>query len=364
MSGEKRVDLSKIKTNMVLSRNVVSDTGIILMTENTMLNDRNIMKLRVYDIDSVYVKVTSEGDVMDFKEPIQVNESEVRIPVVETKQFIEFENSYERKEDEAKDSLLSIGNGNNINLPQLYSITNDLMGSLRSKSDLFIYLGHLKQKDDHTYSHCINVSLLCNLFGLWLGFKSDEIINITTSGLLHDIGKTIISTEILSKPGKLTKAEFEEIKKHTVYGYRMVENQNISDNIKKAVLMHHERINGTGYPTGAKGNQINSYAKIVAIADIYDAMTADRSYRNKICPFDVIKTFEQECYGELDTEYLLVFLKNIAYTYIGSWVVLSNGQVGEVIFINSKNLSMPIVRVDKDFIDLSLRRDITIESME
>jgi HD-GYP domain-containing protein (c-di-GMP phosphodiesterase class II) len=125
-------------------------------------------------------------------------------------------------------------------------------------------------------------------------------------------------------------------------------------------LEHHEKINGHGYPSGIKGGKINHFARIVAIADIYDAMTSDRSYRDKICPFDVLKTFEHECYGELDTKYLLLFLQNIAYTYVGTWVELSNKQKAEVVFINTNHLATPIVRVDNTFYDLTLRKDLSI----
>jgi len=105
-------------------------------------------------------------------------------------------------------------------------------------------------------------------------------------------------------------------------------------------------------------------AKIIAICDIYDAMTTNRVYRGKICPFEVIRTFESKVYGELDTQSLLIFLNNIAYTYIGSWVRLTDGAVAEVVFINNKQLSRPMVRtIDGKFIDLSVNKDISIDSL-
>ncbi len=360
----RQVRVSKIKTNMVLAKDVVSETGITLMTENTMLNDRNIMKLKVYDIPYVYVKEIEDLNEKTLSEPKIVNfEKPERVKIEETPEFIEFENLYDASSDRAKESLLSIGKGSNVDLGQLYKISADIMSTLRSKSDLFSFLGRLKSTDDHTYTHCVNVSLLCNLFGMWLGFKPHDIINLTTSGLLSDIGKTRVQENILNKPGALSQEEYEEVKKHTIYGYRMLEKADIPKEIKQAVLLHHEKIDGTGYPTGVKGDNIPPFAKIVAICDIYDAMTSQRSYRDPLCPFTVIKTFEQESYGSLDTEFLLVFLQNIAYTYIGSWVQLSDGREGEVVFINSNHLASPIVRVNSEFIDLTIRKDITINSL-
>lgn len=358
--NERNISIAEVKTNMVLSRDVISDTGIVLMSENTMLNDRNIMKLKVYDIESVFIK-SEDGP---FEEPVEVPSSYPEpVRIRETQNFKEFERKYEKSATETKAVFLSIGSGNGVDLDQLYNITKEIMDSLRSKSDLFMYLGNLKKMDEHTYAHSINVSLLCNLFGFWMGFDQEEIINLTTAGMLHDIGKTKVSAEILNKESSLTKDEFEELKRHTIYGFRILEKEDLDERIKKTALMHHEKINGTGYPTGAKGNQIDAFARIVAIADIYDAMTSERNYRERICPFDVLKTFEQNCYGELDTEYLLLFLQNIAYTYVGSWVELSNGQIGEVVFINANHLSTPIVRVENTFYDLTMRKDIAICGM-
>jgi HD-GYP domain-containing protein (c-di-GMP phosphodiesterase class II) len=128
--------------------------------------------------------------------------------------------------------------------------------------------------------------------------------------------------------------------------------------------MHHEKMDGSGYPMGVKEEKIGNMAKIITICDIYDAMTANRVYRDRICPFEVIKTFETKVYGELDTKYLLLFLKNIAYTYIGHWVRLSDGTEAEVMFINGAQLSRPLVRTkDEKFIDLSVEKRLYIDSL-
>jgi len=127
--------------------------------------------------------------------------------------------------------------------------------------------------------------------------------------------------------------------------------------------MHHERFDGSGYPDGIKGAQINNFARIIAICDTYDAMTANRAYRSKICPFDVIKQFEADGYNKYDTSYLLTFLSNIAYIYFGSWVKLSNGEEGEVVYIHQNNLSRPVVKVGDKLIDLQKMTDVSISNV-
>jgi putative nucleotidyltransferase with HDIG domain len=287
-----------------------------------------------------------------------------RIPIVKQPEFIQFQEAIYEKTVEAKKYLHAISDGENIDLSQLFKITDDIMLKLRCKNDVFTFIGFIKESDEHTFHHCVNVSLLCNLFGRWLGFSNNELVELTTAGLLHDIGKTKIPNEILNKKGKLTDEEFAVMKKHSVLGYRILHDQDIPESIKLGALMHHEKMDGSGYPIGAKFDQIGKVAKIIAICDIYDAMTANRVYRDKISPFKVIEMFETKVYGELDTQYLLIFLQNIAYTYIGRWVRLTDGAEAEVVFINAAQLSRPLVRTINDqFIDLSLDKQIFIDSL-
>lgn len=222
------------------------------------------------------------------------------------------------------------------------------------------FIGFLKSYDEYTFSHSSNVALLCNLFASWLRLSDEETTYLTAAGFLHDIGKLKIPHSILNKQTRLTDKEYEIMKKHTILGYRILQTQNIPNEIKLGALMHHEKIDGTGYPLGVTHEKISKYARIIAICDIYDAMTSDRVYRGRICPFEVIKKFQISSYGELDTTYLLVFLKNIAYTYYGSWVKLNDGRSGEIVFINPTDLSRPMVRVGEEIIDLHEREELDI----
>ena len=156
------------------------------------------------------------------------------------------------------------------------------------------------------------------------------------------------------KPGRLTPEEFEEVKRHTIYGYEMLENvKGATGNIKYSVLMHHEKIDGSGYPTGASEDAIPLFPKIIAIADIYDAMTSNRAYRSRMCPFEVIKSFEMQSFGKLDTKTLTIFMKNIANSYLGDFIELNTGEICEIVFINPVRVGQPIVRFGNEFIDLS-----------
>lgn len=352
------ISIEDLRPGMVLAEDVLSSVGLRLLTKGTELNEKTIVKLDMYGIDYVLIR---EDVMIQYTKKIKKEVKSKSIKKME--EFKAFQNSYGKGINELHNHIVDIGEGKNIDISDLFSISKDMMSIMESKSDIFAFLHNLRNTDDYTYTHSVNVSLLCNIFGQWIGYRGEKLKNLTIAGLIHDIGKTKIDTRILNKPAKLTDEEFEEIKKHTVYGFRMLEKQNIDKNIKLAALMHHEKYDGTGYPLGAKGNQINDFAKIVAISDIYDAMTSNRAYRERFCPFEVIETFEKECYGKLDTKFLLSFLQNIAYNYLNCWVRLSTGEEGEIVFINSQHLSHPIVRIDNTMVDLKQEKDIYIEEI-
>lgn len=359
----KTVNVNAIKPNMILARDVVTKKGIVIMAKNTMLNNVNFAKLYENGINTVGIWANSIDETLENMTVINDVLTEQLKPVTERTEYKSFASSYEAELKNAKDTLITIGKGGDINVDSLYTITTEILSKINSKSDIFSYLSYLKQKDDHTYSHCVNVSLLCNLFSKWAGMDEDERRNLTVSGMLHDIGKTMIDPAVLNKKGKLTPNEFDKVKKHAYLGYKLIESADLPDEVKMAVLMHHERVDGSGYPMAVKGNRIGKFAKIVAICDIYDAMTSTRVYRPKICPFEVIRNFEQSSFSVLDAEYLLIFLQNIAYTYVGSWVELSNGKTAEVVFINKSHLSRPMVKCDGEFIDLSQNKQLQINHL-
>lgn len=354
----KIISIDHVNPGMITARDIFTDVGQMLIGANTELDGKHLRKLRLYQIHDVPIKEFMPK-VNSPSEPIH--------PIRRSKENHErlklFEASYMENNVSLKDQMLSISEGKRINVAELFCISDELLTTIKYKSNLFSFLNNLQGFDDYTYSHCINVSLISNTIGQWLGFGEKELMNISVAGLLHDIGKTQIDKSILNKPSKLTDEEEAIMKKHAEYGFKIIEKQDIDYNIKMAVLMHHERYDGSGYPLKAKNNQINDYAKIVAIADVYDALTSDRPYRSRFTPFYVIHRFEQEYLGHLDTKFLMTFLQNIAYCYLDSWCLLSTGEEAKIMFINKHDLSRPIVQVDNVILDLSHEKSIYIEKI-
>lgn len=360
MVNVKRIPIDQLSVGMVLGDDVINSNGLILIPRKTTIQQKHVFRLKLYDILSVVVEDVIEPVINEEEEPSQ----EVVLQLDSSEQsFNEFRNVYVEKEVQIKNQLFAISNGEPIHINELLDISHSLLDGLKTRSSLFNYLYNLRTTDDYTYSHSINVSLLCNIFGNWLKMPPDQIEELTTAGLLHDIGKIKVDQNLLNKPGKLTPEEFEKIKKHAQLGYEIIKDQNISDRIKYGVLMHHEKINGTGYPLGLTDSEIHNYAKIISIVDIYDAMTSNRSYHKKFSPFKVIQIFEQDSFGLLDTKYLFVFLENIAHNYLGKIVRLSTGEEGKIIFIHNTTPSRPIIEIDNSMLDLKENPSISIEEI-
>lgn len=335
-----------LKPGMVIFEDMYSAAGAVILNRDTVLEQWHIEKIHNNCVEKVRIKLTENDGLFAASEDIKsiYNQDNVR----------SFMKKYETKVDEVTHIIKEIGRGAAVDVHSVNQISKHIIKEFGTVSDVINYLHLVRPMDDYTYSHSLNVSLMSIIIGRWMNLSDEEIDEIATAGLLHDIGKTKISEKLLLKPGKLTDYEFEELKKHPVLGYMMMENvKDATLNMKYAVLMHHEKIDGSGYPVGALDEEIPLFPKIIAIADIYDAMTSNRSYRNRMCPFEVIKNFEMQTFGKLDTRILTVFMKNIANTYMGDFVELNSGEICEIVFINPTRIWQPIVRFGDEFIDLS-----------
>ncbi|MDR1669042.1 MAG: HD-GYP domain-containing protein [Oscillospiraceae bacterium] len=347
-----QLGIEDLQPGMVLEKDLYSSRGDLLAPAGTLLTEekfKSLLRIGVYILAHKKVPINTIGS----------------IPAEKKEEFNTFVHSYVEKEKEVGKCLQQIGNGENIELEKTFELTDHILTRLNNKNDVFLYLNFIKDFDDHTYSHCSNVSLLCNIFGRWMGYETAQIMELTVAGLLHDVGKMGIPLEVLNKTGKLTPEEFAIVKNHSVIGYRLIQQQRIPQSVKLAVLQHHEKMDGSGYPFGIRSSQIGVYGKIVSICDIYDAMTSMRSYHQRRCPFDVIHTFETGLYGELDTELLFLFLNNIAFVYLNSSVILSDGREAEVIFIFEKKPSRPMVKLaDGSILNLSEIPELSIERIK
>lgn len=355
----RKVYIDDLKPGMILAKDIFV-SGQLISSKGLIMSDKSIEKLHQYkllwiDVEDEESQVFTKSVEMD----LSYNEKVKRSP-----EFKEFKEKFDVATEKLKDTINDMVEKNiSLDVDILLSPVMETMDSLETRISVFDMMQNMRDYDDATYVHSLNVALICNIFSRWLNFSNEDTRIATACGLLHDIGKITIDKSIIQKPGSLTSAEYDIIKGHTTEGYKILKNQDINEHIKNVALMHHERYDGSGYPSGLKGNETDRFARLVAIADVYDAMTASRVYRNAMCPFEVISMFEEEGYQKYDTEYLLTFLDNIENTYLLNRVRLNNGKEGEIVFINKNRMSKPTVKCGMDFIDLSIQKDLYIESI-
>ncbi len=357
------VSINNLTPGMVISEDVYSYQGQCLAKQNTPVTLQLIEHLKFYQIASVYIFPEDHGNrTADTSMTRRMETYSQRVR--KSPEFRKFKKNYTQKVSFMKENINNfITKDEDLNVDQLLDETLNLFGENSTTISMFDMLHNMRQIDDSTYAHSVNVALICRLIGKWKNFSEKDMDTLTLCGLLHDIGKSKIPNEIIGKPGKLTDSEYEEIKKHPVIGYNLIKNLNLDQRIKNAVLFHHERFDGHGYPFGLTGSEIDDFTSIVSIADVYDAMTANRCYRDGLCPFEVITIFENEGLTQFNPKYILTFLEHIANTYINNEVLLSDGSSGKIVLTNQK-LTRPTIQLDNgSFINLENRLDLYVQAI-
>lgn len=250
----------------------------------------------------------------------------------------------------------------NLNTNKLLKETREIIALSDDPVHTFRMLRRVRRYDDLTYIHSLNVAILCHEFANWMHMSEEEQDILTLAGLLHDVGKMGIPGKIIKKAGLLTDEEYELIKQHPRKGYDFLKKHPLDERIMNAALMHHERCDGSGYPQGLKADEIDDFAKIVAIADYYDALTSARVYREPHCPFEVFRMLQEE-QEKFDPVYLAVFMEGVGSFYIGCEVVLSNQKRARIVDTNPTDQSKPIVKMDGLIVNLAMAPDIDVKEI-
>jgi len=349
-----RIRTDQAEAGMTVASDIYSSNNQLIITKGTMLDERTITRLRFYNIYGLLI-------YRDTKKPKVYKEESYIEMLRSTPEFKKFNHTYIDTIGNVENNFNHILNSSEeFDIDKLLTDTDRILMEGRNGAHILEMLHGIRNYDDLTYVHSLNVSLICNIFAGWLKLSPEETRSLTLAGLLHDIGKMLIPKEIITKASKLEAEEFDTVKKHAFKGYQALKDLPVDIRVKFAALMHHERCNGTGYPNGFVAEQIDDFAKIIAIADVYDAMTSQRRYRNAICPFEVVENFEQDGFLKFDPRYLIIFMERIVQSYIHNIVRLNDGREGEVVLINKLSLSRPIIRIGEEFVDLSKEHKLRI----
>lgn len=344
----RKVHIDECTSDARLAEHVHNEFGAVIIPKGTSLN--SYIKDKLKSLGFTYIKtyvIEDSEDGFDDSEVLKAGEEIRKVHSVSTYQI--------------RNIVRRIYEGEKPDIKVIDNVTKSIVEERYDKGEIIRCVNEIRSKDEYTYQHMVNVSMISMLIAGWLKLSDREVEEVAKTGLIHDLGKARIPLDILNKPGSLNEKELSIIKKHPVLGYRLIEkSDNIGDEIKKGVLMHHERNDGSGYPVGVKDEKISLYAKIVAVADIFDAMTSERVYKRRMSPFYVFEMMKRNSFGVLDTEVLHTFLKNITVYYIGDRIRLNNGKEAEIIYINPLNVSRPIIRTGGEYVDLSSNLSIEI----
>lgn len=331
------LNIKEVTPGMVLNKDVENTkTGTILLASGTILNRNNILTLRNLGVE--YVDVYESQSIQD------------NYLVVDNEKLIE---TYHAFADKTKSILNNARFGKKIVVNEIGEVANEMIEEITKSNNILGRLRLIEEDNDYTFQHSLDVSMLAVMIGKWLGYSSVELKQLSLAGLFHDIGKVKITNDIIYKPDKLTESEFELVKKHTIFGYNILdETVGLSKNIAFTALQHHEREDGSGYPLGVKSEKIHEYAKIVAVCDIFSAMTTKRIYKDKQSPFLVAEHIMSSSFDVLDPRIATMFINNISKFYVGNVVKLNTGEIGEIIYVNRQLPTRPIIKVEEQYIDL------------
>lgn len=239
---------------------------------------------------------------------------------------------YQRLDQQADRLIDQIGKAESVDVQSAQTLVEGIASEMEEDIAALVWLTRIKQKDRYTAQHCVNVAILCMGLAVGLDWEAQRIKELGLAGLLHDLGKIQVNPKILQKPGRLTPEEYEEVKKHTVYGHDMlIEDGLVSTSIAEAVLHHHERPDGKGYPLGLTPKRTNPMAKIIGVVDAYDAITSRR-------PYDPARSHHQalgilwKCRGtQFDGKTVEALIAFMGWVTPGTLVRLSNGLIAVVL---------------------------------
>lgn len=325
----RKVHIEKVQLGTRLAKTIFKSDGGVLLSEGIELRDSFVERLRSYGVHEVFIHdEISQG--------------------IEVSELVREETRYEAKALVKKmmDNYLFEAS---LDVEEIKQAVDRMIHELLENPDIMNNLSSIRTVDDYTFEHSVNVCILSLITGIGLGFDQERLRDLGVGAMLHDIGKLRIPQEILKKPSQLTVEEFEEIKKHTLYGYEILKNSGKVSVVSAFIAFgHHERFDGTGYPLQLKSDNIHLCARIVAVADVYDALTSDRVYRKKLRPHEVYEYITSLGAHHFDLNVVSSFVRYVAVYPVGTGVMLNTRERALVVRANRNMPTRPVIRIIYD----------------
>lgn len=355
------VSIENLKAGCILAEDIYNLTNRPIITSKTVLTNEHINLLKAFLIKNVVIENT-QIDGTEFIGAIESNIYKDNTTKKEESFFQKFLLAVKKYKKEFQ----SWQSGIPVNIANIRMILVPLLDEIEKYSKEIFYLYHLSNKNEYIYQHSIAVAVISAFLAHKLNYDRKEIVQVAMAGCLSDAGMAKISPALINKTEPLTAEEFNEVKQHTKYSFKMIpEHSLLKKETRLSIFQHHERLDGSGYPFGNVDNKIHPYAKIIAVADTFHAMTSERLYRKKQSPFKVLEKLQQDYFGKFELKVLQTLSSGIIQYTIGSKVRLSNGQKAEILFIEEKTPVRPLLKLDEDMgiLDLAKNRHLFIEEI-
>ncbi|EJW14652.1 HD-GYP domain-containing protein [Paenibacillus alvei] len=353
-----RIHVTEIQEGDILSKDIFNDNGLLVLSAGTVMKQRDIALLIRHHLEMINIegRACTEPAV---ESPYSTNEGQQTYHSAHQG----MQNSYNTAIHNVEKIFQDVVQHGFVQDELVQESITPLIQQMEKQHDVVSLLLLLDSKDDYTYQHSVQVGMLSYYIAKWMHYGEEEAIRICKAGFLHDIGKSQIDRHLLHKPEMLTFSEFEQMKSHTVLGYEIIRAAYDDEWLAVAALQHHERIDGSGYPYGTSDLEIHPVARIIAVADIYSAMTSTRIYRSKQDLFTVLKELHTLSYTGLDPKIVHTFIRHMLPNFVHKQARLSDGRTGTIIMNHHTEFFRPLVQVDNQFIDLTQFRNLHIEKV-
>lgn len=363
-----KYDVNQLHAGMIVAELMTSEDGKAILSQGTVLTNSLIRLLNQWGVEKVSI-LLQEREKKQQEESVETEsiQNDRNIKKEEAVLPWSFDraafNAYYKDTVElVKTAFNSISLFREVPVARMQELANQKIDPLVDAPGIMNHLLMIRHTNDYTFEHSVNVAILSGVLGKWMGIRGQELRDLIFAGLMHDIGKSQIPAEVLNKPGKLLPQELEVMRMHASKGYYLLrEVPQVPTVVMWAVLQHHERMDGSGYPLKLKGDGIHKFARIISVADTYDAMTSDRVYRRRTTPYHVIDELFSQMSATLDPVVCSTFLYHVKDFMSGNIVLLSDGRQAKIVHPGNYPNGLPLVETaDGQFVNLEKKRDIKI----
>lgn len=348
---------AKVLPGEILGRTIFRDDGSVLVTKGVSLTKNMLSRLIEEDILIIYI----EDEISEGIEPTNVisDQQLLKGSIEMSKVFKEIKESVRFTSDQKDRRLRYVYDS--LHIETLSKFLDEIEADLFENKDALYQVFNMFSVDMYTYKHSVDVAILSMLIGKEIGYNMKDIKLLGFGGLLHDIGKSQIPVEILNKKGQLSDEEWQLMQNHSELGYDLIKDIiSLNGHVKQMVRYHHERNDGSGYPFALKNDELTEFIKIIIVADIFNAIASNRTYRNALTPEQIIEYIHQETVYRLDYKIVNALLKVIHIYPEGSIVELSDGRQGIVAESRKSAPTRPLLRDMKTGSMIDLSKELTV----